>query len=56
MCEQFNDFLISINGGTWDTLDNAPTVSPAGGESVDVTFSIAETTAAGLAQCASIAF
>lgn len=43
-----NDFLISINDGAWDTLDNAPSVSPAGSEFVDVTFSIAETTAAGV--------
>lgn len=43
-----NDFAISINGAAWDTLDNAPTVSPAGSEFVDVTFSIAETTAAGV--------
>lgn len=43
-----NDFLISINDGAWETLDNAPTVSPAGSEFVDVTFSIAETTAAGV--------
>lgn len=25
-----NDFLININGGSWDTLDNAPVVLPAG--------------------------
>lgn len=43
-----NDFFISVNGGAWETLDNAPTVSPAGSEFVDVTFSIAETTAAGV--------
>lgn len=30
--DSINDFLISVNGGSWDTLDNAPTVTPAGGK------------------------
>lgn len=42
-----NDFLISINGGGWDTLDNDPVVSPSGSEFIDITLSAAETTAAG---------
>src|SRR5690349_9711994 len=41
------DFFISINGGTFHTLDNAPTVAPAGTERIEVQFSVAETTAAG---------
>lgn len=42
-----DDFQISINGGTWGSLDNAPAVSPAASEFIDITFSTAETTAAG---------
>lgn len=42
-----NDFAISINDGEWDTLDNAPTVLPAGSEVIKVVLSVAETTAAG---------
>lgn len=42
-----NDFLISINGGAWDTLDNAPVVSPAGSEVIMIVLSATETTAAG---------
>lgn len=43
-----NDFQISINGAGWEALDDTPTVSPSGGEFVDVTFSVAETTATGV--------
>jgi len=43
-----NDFRITINGGAYDTLDNAPTVSPAGGDQVVIVVSAAETTAAGV--------
>jgi hypothetical protein len=42
-----NDFLISINDGAWETLDNAPTITPAGSEIIKVVLSAAETTAAG---------
>lgn len=42
-----NDFLISINDGAWEALDNTPTVTPTGSEVIKVVFSTAETTAAG---------
>lgn len=41
-----SDFLVSLNGGSWDALDNEPTVSPAGSEVILITFSADETTAA----------
>lgn len=47
MIDPVNDFLISINGGAWDTLDNAPAVAPAGSEFIQLVLSAAETTAAG---------
>lgn len=42
-----NDFAISINGGSWDTLDNAPVLEPAGSEAIKIVLSATETTAAG---------
>lgn len=42
-----NDFLLSINGGAWETLDVAPVVVPSGGEAIQIQLSVAETTAAG---------
>lgn len=44
--DALNDFLIDTGSG-WETLDNSPTVSPAGSEFITITFSAAETTAAG---------
>lgn len=41
-----NDFQLSINDGAIETLDNAPSVLPAGGPWVKIVFSAAETTAA----------
>lgn len=41
------DFTISINGGATDSLDNTPTVKPAGGTQIEIVLSASETTAAG---------
>lgn len=41
------DFIISINSGATDSLDNTPTVKPAGGTQIEIVLSAAETTAAG---------
>jgi len=40
------DFQRSINGAAFANLDNAPTVTPAADDRVEVTLSVAETTAA----------
>lgn len=42
-----NDFKISINGGAFASLTNAPTVTPSGGTQVLITLAASETTAAG---------
>ena len=41
------DFQESTNGAAFNNLDNVPTVTPAAGERVQITLSVAETTAAG---------
>lgn len=40
------DFEISVNGNTWQAIDNAPTVEPAGSEIIKIVLSAAETSAA----------
>lgn len=40
------DFTMSINGGALDSLDNTPTVSPAGSTQIKIILSATETTAA----------
>jgi hypothetical protein len=46
--DPFNDFLLSVNDGPWEAFDVAPVVSPALSEFVNITFSVDETTAAGV--------